>query len=116
MCPERAKERIGKREVQCEPNADHRDRVEQARHDEHAHQQCRCELRLTRDAFEKAAAENAEADGSAECTQAKNQTDGEHSHGLDLCDKCDVFHSTLLIRYENECAQSVVFAMLACLR
>jgi hypothetical protein len=37
-------------------------------------------------AFEKAAAENSEADGGAERAQAEDDADGEHGHGLDVCD------------------------------
>src|SRR5215469_15414177 len=89
----RAEERIREREEQREADADHRDRVQQARDQEHLHAQHRQQLRLARRAFDEAAAENAEADGGAERAHAEDDADGQHGHGLDVC---NVFHSTLL--------------------
>src|SRR5580698_5273464 len=75
-------ERIREREEQREADADHGDRVDQRRHDEHLHLQHRSELRLPCRALEKAAAENSEADGGAERSHAEDDADGEHGHGL----------------------------------
>src|ERR1700722_7518859 len=86
-------ERIREREEQREADADHGDRVDQCRHDEHLDLQHWSELRLPGRALEKAAAKNSEADGGAERAQAEDDADGEHGHGLD---GCNIFHSILL--------------------
>ena len=94
-------ERIRERKEQRETDADHGDRVHQRRHDEHLHLQHRGEFGLTGRAFQKAAAENAEADGGAERAHAEDDADGQNGHGLDVC---KVFHSILL----NETASEIV--------
>src|SRR6516225_2104643 len=103
----RGEERIREREEQREADADHRHRVQQARDQEHLHAQHRQQLRLARRALDEAATENAEADRGAECTHAKDDADGQHGHGLDVC---NVFHSTLLAnseaRYQNPLRRS----------
>src|SRR2546421_5944553 len=90
---QRAHEGIREREEQCEADTDHRDRVQQARDQEHLYAQRRQQLRLARRAFDETAAQNAETDGGAECPHAEDDTHGQHGHGLDLC---NAFHSTLL--------------------
>src|SRR6185312_7413375 len=72
--------------------------------DEHLHLQHRGQLGLTRGAFEKAAAENTEADGRAERAHAENDAYGEHRHGVNVC---EIFHSTLL----NETCTKLVFSV-----
>src|SRR5215472_13439937 len=94
----RAEERIREGEKQREADADHRYRVQQARDQEHLHAQHRQQLRLARRAFDEAATENAEADRGAQCAHAKDDADGQHSHGLDVC---NVFHSTLLHKFKK---------------
>src|SRR5215813_14256295 len=89
----RAQERIREREEQCEADADHRHRVQQARDQEHLHAQHRQQLRLARRALDEPAAEDAEADRGAERAAAEDDADGQHGHGLDVC---NAFHSTLL--------------------
>src|SRR5690242_3612872 len=87
--PQGGQERIGEHEEQRKADADHRDRIEQARDDEHSDEQRGCELRLARHAFEEATPEDAEADGRAERAHAEDETDGDCGHGLNLC---DTFH------------------------
>src|SRR6516162_2595012 len=94
----RAQERIREGEEQREADTDHGHRVQQARDQEHLHAQHRQQLRLARRALDEAATENAEADRGAECTHAKDDADGQHGHGLDVC---NVFHSTLLTNSET---------------
>src|ERR1700739_3319540 len=90
MRRQRAEERIREREEQREADADHRDRIQEARDQEHLHAQHRQQLRLARGACDEAAAENAEADGGPERAHAEDDADGQHGHGLDVC---NVFHS-----------------------
>src|SRR5579862_7208978 len=87
---QRAQERIREGEEQREADTYHRDRIEQAGDQEHLHEQHRQELRLACRALDEAAAENAEADGGAERAHAEDDADGQHRHGLDMC---NVFHS-----------------------
>src|SRR5882762_8452312 len=88
---------IREREEQREADADHRHRVQQARDQEHLYTQRRQQFRLARRALDEAPAQDAEADGGAECPHAEDDADGQHGHGLDVC---NVFHSTLL---EDKC-------------
>src|SRR5882672_8651434 len=81
---QRVQERIREREEQCEADAHERDRVEQSGDDEHLHLERRGEFRLARGAFEKLAAEQAEADGRSERAQSEDQADAEGSKTLDL--------------------------------
>src|SRR2546421_272108 len=90
---QRAHEGIREREEQRKADADHRHRVQQARDQEHLHPQHRQQLRLARGALDEATAQDAEADGGAERSHAEDDADGQHGHGLDVC---NVFHSTLL--------------------
>src|SRR5215472_9821434 len=89
----RAEERIRECEEQREADTDHRHRVQQSRDQEHLHAQRRQQFRLARRAFDEAPAQDAEADGSAKRDHAEDDADGQHGHGLDVC---NVFHSTLL--------------------
>src|SRR5215467_14193982 len=95
-----AEERVCEREEQRETDADHRHRIEQTRHQEHLHAQHRQQLRLARRALDEAAAENAKADGGAERAAAEDDADGQHGHGLDVC---NAFHSTLLQQSLSRC-------------
>src|SRR5215469_16135875 len=111
----RAQERIREREEQREADADHRHRVQQACDQEHLHAQHRQQLRLARRALDEAAAENAEADRGAECTPAEDDANGQHGHGLDVC---NAFHSTLLqrdsiTRFRNPHQRAVQWCSLA---
>src|SRR6202521_5831340 len=96
---QRIHEGIREREEQREADADHRHRVEQARDQEHLYAQHRQQLRLARRAFDETPAQKAEADGGAEGPHAEDDADGQHGHGLDVC---NVFHSTLLKDTEYE--------------
>ncbi len=60
------------------------------------------ELGLARRAFEKAAAENSEADGGAERAQTEDDSDGKYGHGLDVC---EIIHSILLNETNAELMQ-----------
>src|SRR5438552_18980874 len=82
-------ERIREREEQRETDTDHGNRVDERGDNEHLGLQHRRQLRLTRRTFEKAATENAETDGGAQRTHAEDDSDGQHGHGLDMC---NVFH------------------------
>src|SRR5262249_51065145 len=86
----RAEERIGEREEQREADADHRDRVQKAGDQEHLHAQHRQQLRLACGTLDEAPAEDAEGAGGAEGAHAEDDADGQHGHGLDVC---NVFHS-----------------------
>src|SRR5690606_10395383 len=66
-----------------ERDADDRQRVEQARDDEHADLQHVRELRLTRRALEELAAEQAEADAGTERREAEDQADRDGGVRLD---------------------------------
>jgi hypothetical protein len=88
----RRDERVGEGEEQREADADHRDRVDERRDDEHLGLQHRGELRLTGSAFEEASTENAEADGGAERAEAEDDAHGQHGHTVDSC------HSILLTK------------------
>src|SRR5579862_2650021 len=85
-----AEERVREGEEQREADADHGDRVQQARDQEHLHAQRRQQLGLTSGTLDEASAEDAEADGGAEGAHAEDDADGQHGHGLDVC---NVFHS-----------------------
>src|SRR5579864_5556581 len=89
---QRAEERVGEGEEQREADADHRDRVQEARHHEHLDAQHRQQLRLTRRALDEAPAEDAETDCGARRAQPEDDADRQHGHGLDVCN----FHSSLL--------------------
>src|SRR3984893_4990598 len=90
---QRAHERVREREEQREADADHRHRIQQARDQEHLDAQGWQQLRLARRAFDETPAQDAEADGGAEGPHAEDDADGQHGHGLDVC---NVFHATLL--------------------
>src|ERR1700722_4940779 len=87
---QRAHERVREREEQRKTDADHGHRVEQSCDQEHLHAQRRQQFRLTCGAFDKTAAEDAEADGGAKCSHPEDDADGQYGHGLDVC---NVFHS-----------------------
>src|SRR3984893_17405117 len=90
---QRVHEGIREREEQREADADHRHRIQQARDQEHLYAQHRQQLRLARRALDETPAQDAEADGGAEGPHAEDDADGQHGHGLDVC---NVFHATLL--------------------
>ena len=78
--------RIGEQEQQGDGDADDGHRVEQAGDDEHLGLQSRSELRLPRRSFQELAAQQREADGGAQRTEANEQADGQNGIAQQLSD------------------------------
>jgi hypothetical protein len=89
---DRAQEGVRECEEQRETDAYERDCVQEAGDDEHLHLQRRGQLRLARGAFQELAAEQAEANGGTESTEAEDQSDAEGGEALNLGNTCEIFH------------------------
>src|SRR5579862_5757005 len=93
-------ERAGEGEKQRDAYADHRHRVQETRDDEHLDLQHRHQFGLARGAFQKLAAQQAEADCRTQRAHADQDRDCNRGHALDLRQTRYVTHVNSL--KENE--------------
>src|SRR3546814_5469387 len=98
------RERIREREVHADTDADERHGVEQTGDEEHAAGEHASHFRLTGNAFEQLAAEQAEADGRAGAAEAEDQADREdrsEEHTSELQSLMRISYAVFCLKKKN---------------